>query len=44
MAGIIAGKCNDSNAFRMCWEKDVAINHLRSEEAEVSFVDGCRMS
>jgi len=44
MIGIIAGMGVDSNAFRMCWEKDVAINHLRSEEAEVSFVDGCRMS
>ena len=44
MIGIIAGMGVDWNAFRMCWEKDVAINHLRSEEAEVSFVDGCRMS
>ena len=44
MIGVIAGMGVDSNAFRMCWEKDVAINHLRSEEAEVSFVDGCRMS
>ena len=44
MIGIIAGMGVDSNAFRMCWEKDVAINHLRSEEAEVSFVDVCRMS
>ena len=44
MIGIIAGKGEYLNAFRMCWEKDVAINHLHSEEDEVSFVDGCRMS
>jgi hypothetical protein len=44
MIGIIAGMGVDSNAFRMCWEKDVAINHLHSEEDEISFVDGCRMS
>ena len=40
MIGIIAGMGVDSNAFRMCWEKDVAINHLRSEEAEVPFLMG----
>jgi len=44
MIGIIAGKGADSNAFRMCWEKVVAINHLHSEEDEISFVDRCRMS
>ena len=44
MIGIIAGKGEDLNAFPMCWKKGVAVNHLHSEEAEVSFVDGCRMS
>ena len=34
-AGVIAGKGADSNAFRMCWEKVVAINHLHEERDEV---------